>query len=191
MSGKTIIHPELGQIVVSRSMRARRISIRVSRRGDVTLVCPCLADIEEAFAFLERKLQWVRDCVERARSRCETESRYSKEEMDGMKREASGFFPERVRYLAARFGFSFRSVRIGVAYSKWGSCSSDNVIMISAVAVILPPHLRDYLILHELCHTVHHNHSDRFHALLDRCCGGLEREYRRELGRYRTRRTNG
>ena len=48
----------------------------------------------------------------------------------------------------------------------------------------LPEHLRDYVILHELCHTVHHNHSAAFHNLCDRCLGGNEKILRRELRRY-------
>ncbi len=39
----------------------------------------------------------------------------------------------------------------------------------------LTPHLRDFVLLHELCHTVHHDHSPYFHALLDRLTGGNEK----------------
>ena len=48
----------------------------------------------------------------------------------------------------------------------------------------LPAHLRDFVLLHELCHTVHHDHSARFHALLNRCVGGREQELNRELKTY-------
>jgi predicted metal-dependent hydrolase len=48
----------------------------------------------------------------------------------------------------------------------------------------LPEHLRDFVILHELCHTRHHNHSEAFHALLDRCVGGRERELNSELRKW-------
>ena len=51
----------------------------------------------------------------------------------------------------------------------------------------LPPHLQDYIILHELAHTVHHNHSPRFHALVDRLTGGRERQLAKELRNYAIR----
>ncbi len=51
----------------------------------------------------------------------------------------------------------------------------------------LPSHLRDYVIIHELCHTVHHNHSAKFHALVDKLLGGKEKALARELRGYSTR----
>ena len=50
-----------------------------------------------------------------------------------------------------------------------------------------PEHLRDFVILHELCQTVRHGHSRRFHALLDRLTGGHEKELTRELKRFTIR----
>jgi ribosomal protein S18 acetylase RimI-like enzyme len=45
----------------------------------------------------------------------------------------------------------------------------------------LPTHLQEFVLLHELCHTVHHDHSEEFHALLDRVTGGREKELNRQL----------
>jgi len=53
--------------------------------------------------------------------------------------------------------------------------------------MILPEHLRDYVILHELAHTVHHNHSAQFHALVNSLTDGQEKTLARELKEYSTR----
>jgi ribosomal protein S18 acetylase RimI-like enzyme len=45
----------------------------------------------------------------------------------------------------------------------------------------LPTHLQEFVVLHELCHTVHHNHSAKFHALLNKVTGGREKELNRQL----------
>jgi len=78
-------------------------------------------------------------------------------------------------------------VRIRNTVSKWGSCSTRNDISLSLHLMRLPDRLIDYIILHELCHTVHHNHGPQFHALLDRLTGGNHAELQREIRQYRTR----
>lgn len=80
--------------------------------------------------------------------------------------------PSRVAELAVRTGLQYRSVTIRATRSKWGSCNGRNDLSLSLYLMTLPEHLRDFVILHELCHTVHHDHSPRFHALLDRLVGG-------------------
>ena len=78
-----------------------------------------------------------------------------------------------------------RSVTIRATRSKWGSCNGRNDLSLSLYLMTLPEHLRDFVILHELCHTVHHDHSPRFHALLDRLVGGKEKLLNKELRSYR------
>ena len=87
--------------------------------------------------------------------------------------------------LAERFGFEVGRVTVRAARTKWGSCSARNDISLSLFLAALPRHLQEFVIIHELCHTVHHNHSAAFHALVDRCLGGRERELEGELKRCR------
>ena len=89
------------------------------------------------------------------------------------------------RQLAERFGFEVGRVTVRAARTKWGSCSARNDISLSLFLAALPRHLQEFVIIHELCHTVHHNHSAAFHALVDRCLGGRERELEGELKRCR------
>ncbi len=93
--------------------------------------------------------------------------------------------PEMVERLAARHGFSYGVVRVKATKSRWGSCSARNDINLSLFLVALPGHLAEYIVLHELCHTVHKNHSERFHSLLDSVTAGEHRKLNRELKAYR------
>ena len=63
----------------------------------------------------------------------------------------------------------------------------DPRLALSLFLMTLPEHLRDYVIVHELCHTVHHDHSPRFHALVDRLVGGREKALNRELRAFTIR----
>ena len=101
--------------------------------------------------------------------------------------EAREFLPHRVAHLAREHGFRHGSIAIRNTVSKWGSCSPTNDLSLSIHLMRLPDHLIDYIILHELCHTVHHNHSAAFHTLLGRHTNGRHLAMRKELHNYNTR----
>lgn len=100
-----------------------------------------------------------------------------------LKVEAKQFHPDKVKTLAAKFGFNYNNLALKNIKSRWGSCSRKNNINLSIHLMRLPDHLIDYVILHELVHTVHHNHSKRFWALLDRVTGGAK-NLDKELSKY-------
>jgi predicted metal-dependent hydrolase len=96
--------------------------------------------------------------------------------------EAKSFLPGRVKELAARFGFEFGNVSVKNAGTRWGSCSSNNNINLNVQLMRLPQHLSDYVILHELVHTVQKNHGKNFWALLEKITGnarGLDRQLKK------------
>ncbi|WP_242926486.1 M48 family metallopeptidase [Pontibacter vulgaris] len=90
---------------------------------------------------------------------------------EAYRKEAKVYLPQRVEYFAKKFGFSYQSVFIKNAKSRWGSCSHTDNINLNLHLMRLPEDLRDYVILHELAHTVEKNHGPRFWALLDTLCG--------------------
>ncbi|MCB1191833.1 MAG: DUF45 domain-containing protein [Leptospiraceae bacterium] len=78
------------------------------------------------------------------------------------RQEAKVFLPTRVESLASMFGFTYKRVFIKNMRSRWGSCSSVNNINLNLHLLRLPNELVDYVILHELTHTIHKNHSQKF-----------------------------
>ena len=68
--------------------------------------------------------------------------------------------------LAAAHDFSYASSGIRLQHSRWGSCSSRRSITLNSKLLFLPDHLVRYIMVHELCHTVHMNHSREFWSLV-------------------------
>lgn len=87
----------------------------------------------------------------------------------------------RTLQLADRFNLKPRKIEIGFGRKTLGTCSSQGVIRLSAALMLLPHHLRDYVICHELAHLTEMNHSSRFHALCDTYSLGKARHLEKEL----------
>jgi predicted metal-dependent hydrolase len=101
-----------------------------------------------------------------------------------LKKEAKNILPDQVKTLAAQYGFKYTGVKIQSSKTRWGSCSRTQNINLSFYLMLLPPHLADYVILHELCHTLEMNHGERFWKLMDEVTGGKTKKLRIEMKRY-------
>lgn len=99
--------------------------------------------------------------------------------------EAKVLLPQKVEKLARCNGFSYGRLTFRNAKSRWGSCSSYDSISLSIQLMKLPDSLIDYVILHELCHTVHKNHSQNFYDLLDKVTDGAHSQLNKELRSFR------
>lgn len=89
----------------------------------------------------------------------------------------------RTREIANFLGYEYKSVRVGYAKTRWGSCGGDNSIIYSVYLGLLPQELIDYVILHELTHTKVKNHGRDFWRLV---CGAMPnaKEKREKLKKY-------
>ncbi|SCQ23588.1 WLM domain protein [Tannerella forsythia] len=98
-----------------------------------------------------------------------------------LRHEALRVLPKRLAALAARYGFSYTRVTVRDMRTRWGSCSSERRISLALSLMTLPEHLIDYVLLHELCHTVEMNHSQQFWLLMNRVTDGQAQKLRRDL----------
>ena len=100
-----------------------------------------------------------------------------------LKKEAKVYLTKRLDTHAQLNGFSYNELRFKNTATRWGSCSSAKNINLNIQLMRLPYHLIDYVILHELCHLKHQNHSKTFWLYLETLLPGA-RNYKKELKDY-------
>lgn len=100
-----------------------------------------------------------------------------------MRQEAKTYLPFRLNELALKHHFQYKKVFVKHVKSRWGSCSSENNINLNIHLMRLPDRLIDYVILHELSHTVEKNHGKGFWHLLEKVCPG-SKALDKELKKY-------
>lgn len=87
--------------------------------------------------------------------------------LKALRKEARAYLPRRTRFLASRHGFHVESIKLNNAKTRWGSCSSRNMLNLNVALMRLPHELIDYVIIHELCHTRHMNHGSAFWTMVE------------------------
>ncbi len=143
----------------------RTLSIEITSCGDVLVRAPFWTSASDIDRILIEKKTWI-ERKQKERLQTPKPSCVTLHEMESMRRRAKEMIPERVLYWSSKTGLCYSSVRITSAQKRFGSCSAKNALSFSLFLVSFPLDLIDYVVVHELCHTVEHNHSASFYRLL-------------------------
>ncbi len=101
-----------------------------------------------------------------------------------LKKQAENLLPQRLESLAAKYGYTYNSIKIKSLKTRWGSCDSSKNISLNLYLMELPWNLIDYVLLHELNHTKHMHHGQDFWAELGKVLPNLK-DLKREIKSHR------
>ena len=153
---------------VVRGRRARRYILRIRPDGSLRLAMPWWGRIGEGLAFVRSQGQWIER--ERLKQLLRPAQRTYSEDDLRLCDEASAALPERLRELARHHGLEVSRVIVRNQRTLWGSCSRRGAISLNWRLMLMPPEVRDYILLHELAHLKHANHSRRFWTAVESMC---------------------
>jgi len=171
MNATTIEIDGVGSVLFERSKRAKRVSISVKPFQGVRVAVPYGLSFKKAAEFVLTKAHWIKIHLE-TMQKYERQGYFNSNPADGIDRtKAKTLLTRRLQQLAKNNGFSYNRVFIRNQRTRWGSCSTKNNISLNIKLVKLPDELIDYVILHELVHTLKKDHSRAFWAEMDKLVG--------------------
>ena len=153
--------PEFGEVVVRKSPLAKSVRFSISTSGRLQMSVPKYTSDFLAKRFLNSNRELIREKLP-VKDPKEQRSRDYQKKL--LMKKAKEYLPYRLEYHAKLYGYSYEKCRLTHANTRWGSCSSNRTISLNIGLMKVPEVLRDYVILHELAHLNHMDHSKDFWA---------------------------
>ncbi len=170
--------------------RRKTCEISISAEGEITLRLPLGASEEQIRRLLSEKRHWLITHYLEAKER--TARRPVSDLTDSQRaalekryiEAAREYFPKRVAYFLPLTGGSFQRITIRDQKTRWGSCSAGGTLSFNWRLMLAPPAVLDYVVVHELCHLTHMNHSAAFWTLVESVCPDyrIHRKWLKEHG---------
>ena len=148
---------------IRRTKRAKRLRIAVHSDGDIVVSGPLRMSDAYAARAVESHRRWIERMIEKQK-KMTAGLQLEKETVD--RRAFLHDVTDLVRRRAGVMGVGVRKISVRKMRSRWGSCSKEGNITINLLLGHLPDELLEYVVVHELCHLVHHDHSKSFWDLL-------------------------
>ena len=147
--------------------RTRRLTVGISVKpgGVVEIRAPKGMPIDRIEAFVESKAGWIAKTVAKSPAKPPLPD---EETQKRLRKFAQAEIPPLVTLWAERMGVTPSRVRITAARTRYGSCNSKGNLCFSLFLMLSPMEAVEYVVVHELAHIVHHNHSRAFWETVER-----------------------
>jgi predicted metal-dependent hydrolase len=166
------------------SKRAKRMRLTAYCDGNFVVTVALGTQTTLIEKFLRAKAYWIFEKIDYfTRKGTRPRPSINKKEYSEHKVLAHTLVLERLRHFNQWYGFSYKRITIKNQKTRWGSCSTKGNLNFNYKIALLPAHLADYIIVHELCHIGALNHSRQFWDLVALTIP-THRDLRKELRNY-------
>lgn len=175
----TQINIEGASVHVTRAAR-KTISIQIKPDG-IYVRAPLRMSDAKIESFLDSKSDWIRKhirMVAEQKAVAKNLQPYTYDEMRELAAKALEVLPNRVSYYAKIMGVDYGNITIRNQRTRWGSCSSKGNLNFNCLLMLLTDDIIDSVIVHELCHRKHMNHSPQFYAEVEKVFPDYQRCHR-------------
>jgi predicted metal-dependent hydrolase len=152
---------EFGEIIVRKNALSRGIRFSVSTSGRLAMSVPKHSTSFLIKRFINHSRQEIRDKLPLKNPETQR-ARDAKKKL--LMKQAKAYLPYRLEFWAQKYGYKYSGVRLTHANTRWGSRSSSGTIALNIGLMKVPEACRDYVIIHELAHISHMDHSAAFWA---------------------------
>ncbi|MBQ9044464.1 MAG: M48 family metallopeptidase [Oscillospiraceae bacterium] len=143
----------------------RTLGLQV-KDGRVIVRAPRRVSEKQIRAFVAAHEEWIAGALKKQRARAEAHPEPTEAERRAYIRKAKEVLPGRVAHYSRIMGLYPTAIRITSAKTRFGSCGSNGHVCFSWRLMQYPDEAIDYVVVHELAHLKHMNHSPAFHALV-------------------------
>ena len=140
----------------------KTIAIYVRKNGEVEVRAPLRVSYKKIQEFVNEKQEWIEKTQNKIKQKVGNKQTLSIEEKNKLIRKANEYIPTRVIQISKQLNLPVSKIKITSAKSYWGCCNIKNEVSFSWRLMLATPKTIDYVIIHELVHTKHHNHSNNF-----------------------------
>ncbi len=148
--------------------KRKTLSLEITRDAEVLVRAPLKISKKRIEEFVKAHEEWLISHLERRIKANERHPEPTEEKLKELKALAKEIIPKKVAYFSALMGVTPTRVSINSAKTRFGSCSSKNTLNFSCRLMQYDERAIDYVVVHELAHTVHHDHSKKFWATVEK-----------------------
>jgi predicted metal-dependent hydrolase len=146
----------------------RSLALEITRGGEVLVRAPRRVPDEAVRRFVGQHGAWIEKNLARVRGRLERRPEPDEAEAARLRALAKAVLPEKVARWADRMGVRPTRLTVTSARTRFGSCSAKNAVSFSWRLMDYPDEAVEYVVVHELAHILHHDHSPAFYACVER-----------------------